>query len=1006
MQRIIQILLFLLPAVCVAQPFKFTAYTTNEGLSNNTVTVMAKAREGFLWIGTRNGLNRFDGNAFDVFINNPGDSSSIAGNDIQQIYTDRANRLWVTTTSGLSLFSHTTQKFSNYAPDTQAMPKVGNFFPALQEDTHGNIWVGSDYDLLVFDPVTKKFSSSGWAAFAGTVRPANGNHTRVVVLSLAEKGTDELWVLTTYGLYSVNTSTRKFSHYPCPFPGITDFFGSAISYADSNKDLWIGTFNHGLLRFNATGNTWKNYLFPPDIRKKAMFDIAYGIKPYYGDTLIFCANNCLVLFDKRRETFVQTIDTATNNNFPVANYYNILKDENRFWLISGKGFVQMTTEKPLFTYHQVDAPGGVYRLGISSRRNALLIGEFYKKLFYYNPVAGAAIPITAAGQILAEGVRAYTETADTTAYLSTGDKLYRVNPLTAKATSLPLPEKVFADNGYGIRNAVQDRDGDIWIRMNQQGIVHYQPGTGRMVFAGFISPAQNKEYNALYCDKASNTLFVSVKNEGLYIYDIDKHTVQHFQLNIIPSHKGATFSNITGDHNGNIYLADINNGFFVYATHRKTFTRYTVYDGLATNNCYWLSVDSAGYVWMATESGISRFDPVTQKITNYGTAEGHPGYADFIAADPVGNVYQPWQKGYYTWNSNDFLKPEPTGKIYIRHSRLDNRDIPVDTQYNFTATQNNISFQFGYLQLLHKGTVNFEYRLNNGGWMETGSQGLVAFSNLSPNNYRLSVRVKKYPEQECTIYFVIHWPFYKTGWFLLLMGLLILLTAFIIFRNRVAVVKRQSAMKQKIAETEMMALRAQMNPHFIFNCISSIDNFILANDKENASAWLNTFAKLIRSILDNSRQTEIPFWKDWESLRLYTELEQLRANHAFSCTMEADPALLNGHYRIPPLIIQPYVENAIHHGLKHRPGGDGRLRITASLVQQQLVFVIEDNGVGRKKAAALKDINTISHNSYGMQLSSERIQLFNAAPGNVTITDLAGADGHATGTRVEVALSV
>jgi LytS/YehU family sensor histidine kinase len=122
--------------------------------------------------------------------------------------------------------------------------------------------------------------------------------------------------------------------------------------------------------------------------------------------------------------------------------------------------------------------------------------------------------------------------------------------------------------------------------------------------------------------------------------------------------------------------------------------------------------------------------------------------------------------------------------------------------------------------------------------------------------------------------------------------------------------------------------------------------------------------------------------------------------------MEADEALLNGHYRIPPLIIQPYVENAIHHGLRHRNDNSGHLYITARLQQQQLIFTIEDNGIGRVKAAGLKAFNKATHSSYGMQLSGERVQLFNAAPGNVTITDLMDGAGNAAGTKVEVSLSV
>jgi sensor histidine kinase YesM len=198
-----------------------------------------------------------------------------------------------------------------------------------------------------------------------------------------------------------------------------------------------------------------------------------------------------------------------------------------------------------------------------------------------------------------------------------------------------------------------------------------------------------------------------------------------------------------------------------------------------------------------------------------------------------------------------------------------------------------------------------------------------------------------------------------------------------------------------------------MNPHFIFNCISSIDNFILGNEKENASAYLNKFAKLIRNILDNSKNDIVPFWKDWETMQLYLELEKLRGNNTFEYQLHASEALLNGHYKIPPLIIQPYIENAIHHGLMQRKEGHGKLVIIADIQQDVLKYTIQDNGIGREKAAQLKQLNQLQHTSYGMQLSAERIALFNNSLQNdIKITDLKDDDGNATGTLVEVSLNI
>ncbi len=169
----------------------------------------------------------------------------------------------------------------------------------------------------------------------------------------------------------------------------------------------------------------------------------------------------------------------------------------------------------------------------------------------------------------------------------------------------------------------------------------------------------------------------------------------------------------------------------------------------------------------------------------------------------------------------------------------------------------------------------------------------------------------------------------------------------------------------------MMALRAQMNPHFVFNCINSIDALIQSNDKYHATVYLNKFAKLLRNILDSSKQNSITLAKDLETLQLYIDLEQLRYENKFTASIHADESLLQDDFKVPPLIVQPYVENAILHGLRNKPGNRGRLVVTITKKQEHIEFVIEDNGLGRD---ASKNNLSGKNRSYGMQMSSDRVR--------------------------------
>ena len=134
--------------------------------------------------------------------------------------------------------------------------------------------------------------------------------------------------------------------------------------------------------------------------------------------------------------------------------------------------------------------------------------------------------------------------------------------------------------------------------------------------------------------------------------------------------------------------------------------------------------------------------------------------------------------------------------------------------------------------------------------------------------------------------------------------------------------REQSALRHKTLELEMQALRAQMNPHFIFNCLSAIDNLIQTNQPDKATTCLSRFAKLVRDVLDSSKSNLVPFEKDFATLKLYLELERFRCNNKFNYDLNAEDILLLGDFKVPPLIIQPFVENAIHHGLLNKQDGD------------------------------------------------------------------------------------
>ena len=221
--------------------------------------------------------------------------------------------------------------------------------------------------------------------------------------------------------------------------------------------------------------------------------------------------------------------------------------------------------------------------------------------------------------------------------------------------------------------------------------------------------------------------------------------------------------------------------------------------------------------------------------------------------------------------------------------------------------------------------------------------------------------------------------------------------------------QKEAEFQQHIAQTEMAALRAQMNPHFIFNCLNSIQFFTARNDAEKASHYLTKFSRLIRLVLENSKSERVTLTNELETLRLYMDMEAMRFGQKVRYTIQIAPAIDADELEIPPLLLQPFVENAIWHGLMHKDEG-GQVRVVVSQPRpNHLRVVITDNGVGRAKAAEYKSKSATKNKSFGLQLTADRIALINQlydTHTQVRVDDLTDAGGQPTGTRVVVEIPV
>ncbi|MFN8715327.1 MAG: histidine kinase [Bacteroidota bacterium] len=325
--------------------------------------------------------------------------------------------------------------------------------------------------------------------------------------------------------------------------------------------------------------------------------------------------------------------------------------------------------------------------------------------------------------------------------------------------------------------------------------------------------------------------------------------------------------------------------------------------------------------------------------------------------------------------------------------------------------QNQIEVNYSVLAF---GVSRFErlyYRLNNQPWVlcENGSRSLK-LAALAPGNYTLSFR---FGEKEITpvsvLRFKISQPWWKTPVAIMIWILIIAALIYLVYRRLLYLQDRKNKeiterleLERNFDRSVLTAIRSQMNPHFFFNALNTIQSYIFENDRQNAGNYLSKFSKLTRMILEMSACEQITLAQETDALQLYLELERARFDTDFEFEMHYESNVEREMIRIPPMILQPYVENAVKHGLLHKKG-EKKLTIRFRREQQLLITEIDDNGIGRKRSIELNRIKSEHHASFATEANQKRLELLNKGRSNklaVEYTDKTDENGQASGTTV------
>jgi sensor histidine kinase YesM len=330
---------------------------------------------------------------------------------------------------------------------------------------------------------------------------------------------------------------------------------------------------------------------------------------------------------------------------------------------------------------------------------------------------------------------------------------------------------------------------------------------------------------------------------------------------------------------------------------------------------------------------------------------------------------------------------------------------------------NTISIALQGISIKSSSGFIFQYHLigSDTNWVNaSASQNIIRYTSLPSGKYIFEARVLNedglISKENATIHFTINQQWWKKGWIIFIVLIFLLVAAYIFYSNRINLLKRKNLEEiekvrvlDDIRNLQLSALKAQMNPHFIFNVLNSIQEIILLNDKKQANIYLGKFADLMRLILDQSNRVAISLEDELRSLKLYLELEALRFEEYFKYEIKVTDMLYTYNIHIPAMLIQPYVENAIKHGLMHMHGEKNLILSFSLFNENTLLCVITDNGIGRKRSSEINRMREKKHTSFATGATQLRLELLNQGKEqtiNVSFVDLVDEHGNVCGTKV------
>ena len=966
------------------EPF-LTTFGSLHGLPSVTITKIAKDSSGYLWLASNIGLHKFDGKRFKTYYPDPEEPNSLPKADISDIHVDEYGEIYIGLHSlGVYTYNEFNDNFSLINLPASTAAARGNYFGLRSINTdekliyHNGLGVfrmqnveEPKLELILNNPIRSikvdsedpgLFYMGGDSLFAFDLE--QNKLTLLAPFTARNITVDEdgnVWAVSESDnrLIQWRKSDGKvnvFSHYETS----EMYFRRVVV---SNGEVWIAT-NKGVVKFVPSTGGWFNYY--NDVQDENASVSAFVHEMYKDD-------EDRIWFSQNKKLFV--ID-------PINQQFKPIQGSEKFEYLSA----------------------------VQASDSEFIFGSFRKnELHHYNIETQEFRVISGHGK------------PDSLSYLFDMEIvkdeiwLFYLNGLF----TYDISDRKFEPTDFGDFNSYFSGNHKKTVHKDNQDILWVKDIGYPIIFR--IDPAQKTIDSIHYkiSPALDNYSFVFVQDNGALFYineniftEIDfqnRSTTKYPIEDIEPNFKLGNIDGILVDKDivwitayNEIYRGKLENDVL------RIIKKYSSSDMANYSAITEIIKDDDGRIIVLTNLDVKFYDQESDQFIGFGTQEGLTNIDRGARIKSLGDKLFFLSKGV-TYAEKEMNIPNLTkANVSVDNFSTNGKSVSLDEEIVLGYKENYVLISFNSIDLTKPFSVEYKYRLGaDKDWVFLDYDDTeVYLSGLTPGDYTFEIAAKhKYSRWSdiSTLNFTINPPYFRTWWFRTLVIALISGLVFLYIKRRESQMSKISEMKKRVSDLENEALRAQMNPHFIFNSLNSIKSYIIDHEREQAADYLTDFSDLIRIILSNSRSKNISLKNEFEALALYMNIENIRLENKFEYEFINNSQIDLDIYLIPPLTLQPFIENAIWHGFIHKKN-KGKLKIQLLDHGDDLQIIISDDGVGRKKSQEIEKNHTRKR-SFGIMITKERLSQANDQNDHeekIEIIDLEDSTGKATGTQIIV----